>query len=813
MNFKFLLVLAMLFFSVSIFSQNPGKISGTVIDKTSKSPIEGADVTLHSIKDSAHVKGTNSDKDGKFIFSEISPGEYFVKANIVGYSFAVVKGIKLDAGNSAIELEPIKLAQGTATTEEILVESEKSEIQFQADKKIFNVSQNPMSQSGSLADLLKNIPSVSLDADGNISLRGNTNVKILVDGKPFGMEGQNRSNLIEQIPASGVESIELITNPSSKYEAEGVSGIINIVLKKNKVFGYNGNASVNAGTGDKYGGSFNLNLKNDKVQLFANYNYNLFNHVITGGSERTNSLSTTAKLLTQDNDGHFRFKTHFVKSGFDFYADPKNTLSLTATYQNTARVRSELITSKEFDINNNLTSHFTRDYDGDIKSKNLDLALNYTLKFKNPKQSLTADAIYSLSQNQEDGYTIENDIMPQTVNPEQVKEFSKTKDQDFSIQSDYIHPTGEESKFEIGFKVRYRKKQNDYTNQKYDYNLNQFVIDPALTNNFDYRDYVNAAYAQYSGTFGIFSYQAGIRAEQTITKGVLEATNEEFKHSYIDFFPSAHISAKLSKSNEVQLSYSRRIRRPNMYELNPFINTADPNNYFSGNHNLKPEYTDSYEISVIQFLPLQTSITPSLFYRYTKDLISRTREYIDSNTTLTSIVNYSSSKSYGIELIFSSQPLKFWSINGSVSYFKTDVDATNISSAYTNEGSTWSGRVSSSLFLPLQFSLQLNYFYSGDILAAQATITPFQSFDAALRKDMFDGKLSAAFKVSDIFNTLRFKVNINNDASFREILERKRDTRIFNLSVSYKFGEADKNQQRRRKDSNRENQGNDGFGF
>jgi outer membrane receptor protein involved in Fe transport len=262
----------------------------------------------------------------------------------------------------------------------------------------------------------------------------------------------------------------------------------------------------------------------------------------------------------------------------------------------------------------------------------------------------------------------------------------------------------------------------------------------------------------------------------------------------------------------MQLSYSRRIRRPGMWELNPFVSSSDPNNYFSGNPSLRPEYTDSYELSFIQYLP-GTSLTSSFFYRHTNDLISRTREYIDSNTTLTTFANYNTSKSYGAELIFNSQPVTFWNINGSVSYYKTEIDASNISSAYVNEGSTWSGRVSSSLFLPYQFSLQLNYFYSGDILAAQATVEPFSSFDASLKKELFGGRLSATLRVSDIFNTLKFRVNINNASNYSELLERKRDTRVFNFGITYKFGEADKNQQRRKRDSNRENQNNDGFGF
>lgn len=800
-------------FSSRSFSQNTsGTISGIIVDKIGGLPIESADVTLINAGDSTVLKGTSADKDGKFSFNNIPFGKYNVRANFVGYSIMNVKGIILSAEKSAVTLEPIKLTSGTATTEEILVESEKSAMQFDGDKKIFNVSQNPMNSSGSLIELLKNIPSVSVDADGNVSLRGNTNVRITVDGRPFGLDGQNRSQLLEQIPANQIESVELVTNPSSKYEAEGVSGIINIVTKKTKVFGYNGNLSLNAGSRDKYNAALNLNLKSNKTQFFANYSYNLNNFVITGGTNRTNNLSTVENLFKQTYDGHSRIKSHFLKGGMDYFADPQNTIGLSVTYQNTTRSRGEQIDSRAFDVNNTLTSYSINDYNVDSKNNTLDLALNHSFKFKNPKQTLTTDAIYSQNNNEENGFTEETYYSPANQNPGLILESSTINDKDLSLQSDYVHPFTETSKLETGYKIRYRDKKNDYSNREYDYTLNQFVTNPNLTNNFEYRDVVSAAYLQYSGALGIFSYTAGTRIEHTNTKSLLKLNNSESKSSYTDIFPSANISAKLGKSNEMQVSYSRRIRRPGMWELNPFVNAADPNNYFSGNPNLKPEYTDSYELSLIQYLP-GTSLTPTLFYRYTRDLISRTREYIDSNTTLTTFVNYSNQKSYGAELIFNSQPLKFWSINGSLSYYKTEIDASNISSAYVNEGSTWSGRISSSLFLPYQLSLQLSYFYSGDILAAQATVEPFSSFDASLRKELFEGRLTATLKVNDVFNTLKFKVNINNDLNYREQFERKRDTRVITFGLSYKFGEADKNQQRRRRDSNRENQGNDGFGF
>jgi outer membrane receptor protein involved in Fe transport len=809
-------ILSVLFLFIFTFSTaaqtTTGTISGTVVDKSGGQPIESADVTLLQASDSTVVKGTTTDKDGKFSFTDIPFGKYSVRSNFVGYSTVNAKGIVLSAENNQVTLDPLKLNSGSTTTEEILVETQKSFVQFDGDKKVFNVSQNPMNQSGSLIELLKNIPSVSVDADGNVSLRGNTNVKITVDGRPFGLDGQNRSQLLEQIPANQIESVELVTNPSSKYEAEGVSGIINIVTKKTKVFGYNGNLSLNAGSRDKYNGSLNLNLKSNNTQFFANYSYNINNFVITGGTDRTNSLSTTENEFVQSYDGRSRVKSHFVKGGMDYFINPQNTIGLSVTYQNSTRNRGEIINSSAFNINNVLTSSSINDYNVGSKNNTLDIALNHIFKFKNPKQTLSTDAIYSQNNNEESGFTQENYITPSNPNPGLIQESSNIKDKDFSLQSDYVHPFTEATKIETGYKVRLRDKKNDYANSQFDYSLNQYVTNANLTNNFEYRDIVSAAYVQFSSSEGIFSYTAGTRVEQTNVKSLLVLNNSETKSSYFDVFPSANISAKLGKSNEMQLSYSRRIRRPGMWELNPFVNATDPNNYFSGNPNLKPEYTDSYELSLIQYLP-GTSLTPTLFYRYTKDVISRTREFIDSNTTLTTFANYNTSKSYGAELIFNSQPVPFWNINGSVSYYKTEIDASNISASYVNEGSTWSGRVTSSLFLPYQFSLQLNYFYSGDILAAQATVEPFSSFDASLKKELFDGRLSASLRVSDVFNTLKFKVNINNDRTYSEEFERKRDTRVITFGLSYKFGEADKNQQRRRKDSNRENPGNDGFGF
>ncbi|HEY3249688.1 MAG TPA: TonB-dependent receptor [Ignavibacteria bacterium] len=812
---KTLKVLALcLIISLPLISQQKtGTITGTIVDKANNQPKEGADVTLLREKDSSLVKGTSSDASGKFTLSELPPGRFLLRANLVGYNFAVVSGITINKDNPSITLDPIKLSQGETTTEEIVVEGEKSLIEFKPDRKVFNVSKNLTTQGGTLVDLLKEVPSVTVDQDGNVSLRGSEGVKIMINGRELGLEGRNRNTILEQIPANEVESIELITNPSAKFDAEGSAGIINVVLKKDKeqALGYNGNIGLNVGTGDKYGGQFSFSLKKDKINLYGNYNYNLRNSTNSGFSDRFYLTNPSLGEIYQEVSGKGRGKSHLAKLGLDYYFDQMSTLGLTASFRKNDRTNGSVSFNKEYDLSNNLVKdNFTTSNDAD-KGYTFDINANYMLRFKTPQRVFSMDFSYSRDNDDETEENYDTYITPVNNTPPKRNEYSKEIRDAFSGKIDYAHPFSKDIKLEAGYKGTYSKRDNDFSIDTFDYNQNQFVTDLNQTNRFVHKEQVHGFYGIYTQQLGDFGFSLGGRVEYTNTKGELVTTNQLFNRSYINFFPSASISQKITKTTEVQLSYARRINRPRQRQLNPFRSLMSANNYSEGNPNLNPEFTDAYELNFIQFFPWAT-ITPGIFYRYTKDEISRTRTLLDSVLTLSTFVNLNKSKSYGGELIVSSQPAKFLNINGTFSYFRTEVDASNLQTGLTNGASTWSARGMSTFVLPADLSLQLSYFYTGKRVTANGTMDPFQSFDAAVKKDLFDKKLSLTLRASDIFKTAKFVVNFD-DIDFREYSERVRDSRGLFFNITYTFGQQDKKQRDKRKKDNNEEENDDDFGF
>ena len=811
-SFIILVNLFLLSIIASSYAQSgSGTIKGIVIDDETNEPIESAAVSLYNPKDSSIVIGNETNNKGEFILEDVPFGRYYLEINMIGYNTAVVKGLILNPNNNEIYLETIKLKVGITETEEILVEGEKSLIEFHPDKKVFNVSQELVTQTGSATDVLSNIPSVTVDQDGNVSLRGSENVRILVDGKPFGLDGSNRTEILKQIPASEIESVELITNPSAKYNPEGTSGIINIVLKKNSMLGHNGDLSLKVGTGDKYTGSANINLKNNKIRLFANYNYRHYNSDRSGSSYRESFLNNTISYNDEVESGFHRRKSHFIKAGLEYFINDKNTIGLSALYNNRSRYRYEKIDSKELDSLKNITSYFLRDNDEDENGYSYDLSLFYTSKFKNQKQILTGEFTYSRSSEDEVLFSRQTDITPPNNTPDKDNDYEKDITDDYNLQLDYVHPFGKDSKLEVGYKGTHRKHENDFRTEYFDYNRNIFVNDTNRSNDFIYKEYINAVYGMYTGSISDFGYQFGARLEHSSTNGRLVTTNETFDKNYLSVFPSASLTYKLSTSQEIQLSYSRRIHRPRLRFLNPFPNSSDPLNIRKGNPDLNPEFIDSYELSYLYYFNTSL-ISPTVFFRQSHDDISRLRTLTDSNVTYSTFENYNSSKTYGIEFILNSRLFKWWNLNASFSYFRAEVDATNIEQGLANNTYSWSGRVTSSIRLQDLFDVQLSYFYSGNRISAQGEIDPFQSLNIALKKDFFDKKASIGLNFNDIFNTLKFNINLK-DPDYTETFSRKRESRNVFLTFTYRFGQSEKSRDRKRKRDNDSDQPNEDFDF
>lgn len=811
---KLALLLILVFMGTgTVFSQQTGSITGMVVDRDTKTPVQDATITLFNSNDSSKIGGAATDAAGMFVISGIPYGTYKLEVNMIGYGTAVVRGITVSSDKPNANVNTISLRAGITETEEIVVETEKSPIEFKADRKVFNVEGQMITQGGSAVDVLKNIPSVSVDNDGNVSLRGSTNVKITVDGKPFGLQGQNRSAILEQIPANQIASIELITNPGAKFDAEGVSGVINIILKKSDNLGYNGSMQLNAGTQDKYTGSLNLNVRKSDINAFGSYDFRRFNTPLTGDVTRYNYIDPSAYYLDQNTSATSRNTNHFVKGGIDYNPDELNTMSLSANYMNREGRRNSTGNSIQQNTSGVTTSEYLTDGGEDRKGYTLDANFYYQRKWKETKRTLTGDFTFSRNDDDLNSFTKETPINPVIPDPLNRQQTNDEKNDNFTGQIDLVNPFNETMKLEAGVKTTINDLDKDYVTNDFNYTTNQFAVNPNFTNRFKYTENVYAAYLSYSGSMGDFSYVLGLRGEQTNTKGNLVTTNQQFDQNYFDLFPSASLSQKLGKTEEISLSYSRRIQRPQSWALNPFKQATDPQNYFSGNPDLKPQYTNSVELSFIKYLNT-TTVTPSIFYRRTTDLIQRVRVLLDSNVAEVTFANYAKEESYGGELIVNSQVFPFLNLNGSLSYFETKSDAQNLSPGLANSNSTWSGRASAMLNLPEYFNLMLSYFYSGKITFPQGNLDPFQSFDASISKDFFDKRLTLGFRFSDIFNTLKFKVNIVNDRNFREDLSFKRDSRTAFFNLTYRFGNyKDNKPTRRRRPTEQQQPGNDGFGF
>ncbi len=790
---KFLFFLLISFYTINIYPQDNnsttgnGKLSGIVIDKDTRTPLEGVVLTLKSLKDSTAKTGATTDSKGLFLI-ESPYGEFKLTLEYIGYNPAFINHILLSSNKPEIKLDTLKLSSGLTTTEEIKVEDERSTIQFLPGKKIFDVGKDETNKNGSAIDVLKNVPSVTVDIDENISLRGSSGVKILIDGRPSGLNTSSRTTILEQIPANSIDRIELVTNPDAKYDAEGTSGIINIVLKKNTDFGMNGQVTLGAGTGDKYSSGLNLNSKNSKMNIFGNYNYRLFDNPITGSINRVNFIDNTT--LFQTTNAMRRMNNHSVKGGIDYFPGVNSTLGFSVGYNDRDRKRGSSQLTTQYDLLNNLIYNIENKSEEDELGKSLDLDLTYVKKFKTPKQELSLELGYSRDSEDNNQLSKTYDYINPVVNIPVINDLANSVNNDVELSVDYAQPFKDKSQLDFGYKGTLRKNDNHSIYQNFDYTTNSFVENTLSSNQFNYKEFINAVYGTYSGSIKNFSYSLGLRAEQTSADGDLVTTNTQFKKNYFSLFPSFSLAQKFGLEQEAQLTYSRRISRPDLEDLNPFIERSDPLNLQQGNPYLNPQYIDSYELSFIKYFG-QTVFTPSLFFRQTHDEITRYRTLLDSNVTLTSFANNSSSKTYGAELIFNTKLLNKIDLNGNVNYYKSQADASNIQPGFVNSTYSWSGRLSASSKIADLFSLQAAYNYSGKRATGQGIVSPFQTLDVALKKDFFNQAASLSLRVSDVFNQQKFTANLSN-IDYNEILTRRRNSRAAFLTFTYNFGKQDK---------------------
>ncbi len=777
-----------------------GTLKGTIIDETTGAPIEYANIVIYRQKDSTLVTGGITDIKGNFKIEKVPFGRYYIDFKFIGYKNNRILGVMVTPRQTEVTLEPVKLKSASENIEEIVVTGQKSMLQSNLDKTVINVDRNINVEGGTALDIMRNIPAVEVDVEGNVSVRGSSNLTILVDGRP------SQINSLEELPANLVQSVELITNPSVRYDPDGLSGILNIVLVKKKTPGYHGMVSVNAGTGNKYSGTVNFNMRQSRMNYFANIDYRYFG---SDGSGISNRVSQFINPFTGIKDTSYTFQNSEtsrgglstnLRGGFDFFINQKNTFSVTAS-GNIRNMSSDddRITTKFLDLNASPNEDYIRNTEGKTYSFGGDIALNYKRTFDKQGQEFTSDLYFSKSNRESDNdYEQVNNLIDA---PKFQKSFTGGESYSFTFQSDLVLPIGNGGRFETGIKGIYRNQDSDYLFDTLDIPNNLWNTNLKTSNRFVLTDQIYAGYAIYSNTIGPFSYQAGIRVEDQIKKADQQTTDSVVNVSFFNIFPSAHIKWDINKVNAVKVSYTRRVNRPSGMDLNPFINREDEQNLSQGNPWLEPEFTDSYEIA--HFLNLSsTSLNSTFFYRNRTNLISRETKLIENtDTTLTYPKNLTAGSTLGFEFILNQKLTKWWKMNGSYSYFKAKINDDTINES-ASESKSWTAKLTSSFSIGKNFEVQINGNYRSPVITgiggsgghrgggggSQGKSKEMYSVDLGLRYMVFNKKGTLTLRVSDIFNTRQFETD-SWGTNFTSYQKNIHESRIVFIGFSYRIND------------------------
>lgn len=784
-----------------------GKITGRIQDKKTGEGVEFVTISIIKTSDSSIVTGAQTDKKGFFIIENMYKGQYKLKANFLGYRPYESGNFLLTPEKFEIYLGIIKLESNTEVLNEVAVTGEKGVFQMGIDKKVFNVDQNIVTSGGSAGDVLQNIPSLSVDIDGNVSLRGSENITILIDGKPSGLT--SKAAVLEQISASAIQSIELITNPSAKYDADGMAGIINIVLKKNRVGGINGNASLSIGTRNKYGAAAGINYRNEKINLSANYNYRNNERFGRGKSFRTSFADDSISFLDQQTNSDNGNANHSFKIANDFYLPRKSTISISVSPSFRKEDATSTINSRFLTNIYSTESAYDRINNETEEGKNIDATIGYKKIFLKPKQELSADITYSTGDftdiNLYTNVFLITDFKPDNINSRFEKITNSGYNRLFSVQSDYIQPVGKRFNLEAGLKSTLRKSDENNNAFFSTTDQNNLIEDSRLTNIFINTENIIAAYQNFAATYGKTGVQIGTRLEYTDNLLEQKRTLQTFQKKYLSFFPSLFIKQSLSKNQEIQFSYSRRISRPNSRYTNPFIDYSDPLNVRFGNPNINPEFTNAFEISY-QTLVKTTSLVSSIYLRQTSDVIQSIREIKGGDTTESTFANLNKSRSTGAEFIAKTQLKNWWNVTTTLNLYQSQLTGSTNNLIIDRSNFNYSLQLMSIIKPSKDIAIQVSGNYRSESITPQSKIKNIYALDIGCKKDIFKSKGSISLNVTDIFDTRQF-IFITETPTFNQNNERKRESRIATITFAYRFGKLTENPKNRSQRRGQDGQG------
>lgn len=816
------LTLILSFLTFNIFAQGTGKsaIKGVLKDASTGETIPFASAILINKTTKAIVKSTQTDVNGVFAMTSLPNGIFTFKISFVGYQTMVRDNVTLTTTSGTVNFGDIKMnvSKGNVLSE-VTVTSQKAAMQLGIDKKIFSVDQSLVSEGGSASDLLANVPSVQTDIDGNVSLRGSTGVKVLIDGKPSLIAGGNVAQILQSIPASSIESVEVITNPSAKYDAEGQSGIINIVLKKNTKLGFNGSVALTAGNRDNYNANTNLSFQNSKVNLYGNYSYRDGNRLGGGYQDITyfNSLSSIG-FANQATSSTSEDKGHTLKAGVDYYIATRSVVSLSGGFNARDNNRNEAIGIDQLGKLGNPIVLSNRNNMNDGTGNSFDLNFDYSQKFKKPKEELTFNFGYSAGKNdnfQTYNTNIYNRNGVAVTLPASIQHTTNNGDNtNYNIQVDYTLPVGKNGKVEAGYRSQIRLGNNtQYADSLLSPTI--FVSNNKLNNFFNNKDQVHALYFNYQNQIKDFGYQFGLRGEDATLDTYLEGYNGSVLYAtpgkihYARLYPSVFLSQKFKGDQTLQLSYTRRVNRPRAWDTNPFLDVSDPLNYRQGNPNLLPEDVHSYELAYSKYWK-KVTFTSSVYIRQTNDLVTRVRSEPNAAGIITSTPqNLTKGINSGLELIGRFDVIKALNFTTNVNLYQSKIDGVPAFGIVDNSGFSWNANLTANLTVVKSVSVQMRGDYRAAEIMAQGKRNAMWGLDGGAKYDFPNKKASLSLNIRDIFNTRMWSMTTNSGTTMVDFQRRMRGT-MGSLTFSYRFGKSTFNYNKPKKTEQQDNRPDEG---
>lgn len=831
----FLLSIIILFAynSLNATSDKNITVKGKVIDAETKQPLEYATISFYSLTQNKIVDGVITNTEGEFNL-KVAKDTYNIKIEYISYKPFIINNKKITEN---LDLGTISLQLNLETLDAVEVVAERTTVEIKLDKKIYNIGKDLTTAGGTISDALNNVPSVSVNIEGGISLRGNENVKILINGKPSAMAGFGDTNVLSQLPAEAIERVEVITSPSARYDAEGTAGILNIILRQKETLGFNGSLNLTVGNPDNLGISTNINYRTEKFNLFSNLGFRYFNSPRNSFSdaEYFNVDPGDFDRIIEDEKVERLNRNYNTSLGMEYFLSKKTSLTGTLFYRY-GEDRDTSINNSDRFINGNLDEQTQRIEKQNEDGNNFQFAINYITKFDNAGHELTVDIQIESGSEEQFTYYNEDYIFTNKTNTEpfQIENIAQNEDdKEYLFQVDYVKPIGKNSRFEAGCRGNFENSVTNYLLEQENLSTGDLEINDALSNIFDYTENVNAFYTQYGTKFGDFSFLLGLRLENTQLKGKIDSRltaselevfygfpiDTDFNNNYLGLFPTLNLIYNLSgESNNseesITFGYNRRINRPRGWFINPFPSRSSRTNVFQGNPNLSPVFASAFDLGYLKRWE-ELTLTTSVYYQYETDSFERIEENTGEQTSdgidiiRTIPVNLSTNKRTGAELGLLYNPAKWLRLNSSFNFFQFNTEGEFNGRDYSAKNTSWFARFSSKVTLPSKIDWQTNAFYRAARQSAQGENQGIFSLDLAFSKEIFNDNATISLNVRDLLNSRKGKSLTTTD-TYRRYREFQWRQRQINLSFMYRF-----NQQKRRNDR-RKNQngiGDDDFDF